>query len=201
MHKGSKKKIVLSELLDLPKPGDNLLTERDFPQVGEQEPPRDESVSKSDDTIVEKEGPPPAARQTRSPVHQKASAETAKLPAAQVSNHAFQMTKPAQPVISTTPKLSKEKQQQAGTTTLPARPSAGPPVPFISIGQKPTVTAVSKPPTQTLPVISAPLKFATTTAVPQPPKQTSAAVSVGMLPMLPPSPKATPIVSKQPTKK
>ncbi|EGT44999.1 hypothetical protein CAEBREN_20212 [Caenorhabditis brenneri] len=61
-HKGSKRKVNLSELLDLPKPGSKVYIDSDFPHPGEQEPPRDESVSKSDDTIIEKEGPPPAPK-------------------------------------------------------------------------------------------------------------------------------------------
>uniref|UniRef100_A0A1I7UFV2 Protein kinase domain-containing protein n=1 Tax=Caenorhabditis tropicalis TaxID=1561998 RepID=A0A1I7UFV2_9PELO len=66
-HKGSKKKVNLTELLDLPKPGSKVYMDSDFPHPGELEPPRDESVSKSDDTIIEKEGPPPAPKPVSKP--------------------------------------------------------------------------------------------------------------------------------------
>ncbi|EFO86313.1 hypothetical protein GCK72_005492 [Caenorhabditis remanei] len=76
-HKRSKQKVSLAELLDLPKPGTApLYTEKDFPHPGELEQPRDESVSKSDDTIIEKDGPPPAPKPAPKPIIHPAPVKT-----------------------------------------------------------------------------------------------------------------------------
>ncbi|CAP23574.1 Protein CBG03054 [Caenorhabditis briggsae] len=137
-HKKSKKKVDLSELLDLPKPGTApLYTMRDFPTPGEQEQPRDESVSKSDDTIIEKEGPPPAPKPIPKPTILPA-------PVLKNSNENHHKAGTTISVKPTTPAQRSTGEHNSLKPLAPTGPGARSPTHHLSL--KP-LTAVPQPPT------------------------------------------------------
>ncbi|CAI2337810.1 unnamed protein product [Caenorhabditis sp. 36 PRJEB53466] len=191
-HKGSKNKVSLADLLDLPQPGGHIYTELDFPKPLDQEVPRDESVSKSDDTIIEKDGPPPAppplARSPATPAP-RLSTENQKGNAAKATAPKPNATVALKPTRGSADPLSPPvKPMNANVTAIPKPPTmpappAKPSLPAVSCAA--AVTAMPQPPPP--PVTTK----ATATAMPQPP--TKIAPSIAQPPP-PPLPKA-PLVS------